>query len=168
MPKLFPVNKIFKNRQRLRSRPAGGVAIENPDGLIQDSYALLSGETTDATPTNLAAADGDAFLGLEDDQVVHATVEVVAVQTGGAAGTPGDSQTWLIHAVVRRGTGAGSTAVVDAITEISNIGDLALAAAVDVVADAVNGGLAVEGTGEADKDISWTAKVRPVVAGFGS
>jgi hypothetical protein len=84
----------------------------------------------------------------------------VARQTGGAAGTAGDTAggDWTI--LVKRGVNAAATAKIANAT-VSKENDAAAAAwtfAVDV--DTTNGGLSLTGTGEANKDINWVATVR--------
>jgi hypothetical protein len=93
-------------------------------------------------------------------------VQVIAVarQTGGGAGTVGDSKCWRADICLKRGANAGATSIVYSSTPLAS-GDAATAGWVMAfTADTTNGGLSVTGTGEAGKNISWVARVMSVEA----
>jgi hypothetical protein len=167
MSDVSEINREFKNRHRLRSRPDGGAASTDSAGFRQSVHKGLAGVTADATTAVLSDLDGNAFVGVPDNHSVQVVVEVVAAQTGGAAGTVGDTASWLISGVVTRLAGAGTIVLPGVPVEVSNVGHLAAAAwTAELAVDTVNGGITVEVTGEADKDIKWSAKVSPQAIAF--
>jgi hypothetical protein len=147
-----------------RSRPR---ALVRPAvrGQLVDLYVPLTAATTDATATLMATKATNAvpsadYILLEDTHAYGFRVEVVAVQYAGSAGTAGDLSRQVIEGTIRRGAGAATTALVDTPTVVATHSSAAAATwAFDVQADATNGGLAVEVTGQVNKSIRWDAKV---------
>ena len=145
---------------------------------------MLRAQTTDATATRLTADGGAAnttnTVNLPANGSYLVRLMVTARQTGGAAGTAGDSAGWSFDALVARGASAAATALVGGIAQTGTPGaaaivpgtgfapSLAVAAAaawrITVAADTSNGGIAVSGTGEASKSINWVARVLSVEA----
>ncbi len=139
-------------------------------GDAQAGEQVLRRQTTDATQTRLTAdnaAPGTAnTVNLPNNGTFLLRLRVVARQTGGTVGTAGDSAGWDVSALVRRGANAASTAVIGGGAAIvPSLNDAAAAAwRLAVAADTTQGGLAVSGTGEANKSISWVARVSSVEA----
>jgi len=134
------------------------------DGDAQLSNLVARIETTDAT------ANVEMFLdGIDDRAILPAnrtwafTINIAARQTGGTAGTVGDSGIYKIEGGIKRDD-AGNTALVGAITKTVIAEDQA---AWDVTAEAddTNDALVVKVTGEANKTIHWVAKIDLVEVG---
>jgi len=127
---------------------------------------VLRRQTTDATPTRLtadnAAPSTTNSLALPNLGSYLVRLMVLAWQTAGAAGTVGDSAAWDVTALFIRGAGAGSvsrpggggTGLVPAYGSAG-----AAAWRLEILADTTNGGVAVSGTGEANKSLNWVARV---------
>jgi hypothetical protein len=134
------------------------------DGDAQEGRGVLRQQSTGATGVRLTS-DGAApstlnSFNLPNNCSMRLSGSWVARQTGGAAGTAGDTAggDWTI--LVKRGANAAATAKIANAT-VSKENDAAAAAwtfAVDV--DTTNGGLSLTGTGEANKNINWVATVR--------
>ena len=167
------ITRELKNRQRRISRPGADTAVVNGDGMREALFKALTGVTADATPVNLAGFDGDAFLALEDNQTCLVVAEVLVVRTGGVAvgGAVGYSKTFVIHALLQRNVGAVNTVEIDTQVEISSLESDPLGEtdtwAAALVPDTTNGGIAVEATGEADKDLKWSANLSVVLVQHG-
>jgi hypothetical protein len=135
-------------------------------GDAQAGEHVLRRQSTDATATRLTsdggAPTGANTLNLPNGGTYAMTVLVVARQVGGTAGTSGDSKMWRLDAIVRRGASAAATVLVNA-TQLAAYGDAAAAAwTAGIAADAGSGGVAITGTGEANKSINWVARVLSV------
>ena len=140
-------------------------------GDAQAGEHVLRRQTTDATPTRLTAdgaAQGSAnTVNLPNTGTYLVRLLVVARQTAGTAGTPGDSAGWEVSALVRRGANAASTALIGGggAGLVPGMNDASAAGwRLAVAADVANGGLAVSGTGEANKTVNWVARVSSVEA----
>ena len=140
-------------------------------GDAQAGEQVLRRQTTDATQTRITAdnaAPGTAnSLPLPNNGTYLARLLVVARQVAGTAGTAGDSAAWEVSALVKRGATAAATVLVGgggaALTPSLN--DAAAAAwRLAVAADTTNGGLALSGTGEANKTVNWVARIASVEA----
>jgi hypothetical protein len=143
---------------------------------------VLRASATDATPTRLtsngAAPSASNTVNLPNNGTYRLKLLVVAQQTGGGAGSAGDCASWECDVLIKRGANAAATALVGgrsfnntpaiaAITAGTPFGpgmrDAAAAGwTLTLAADTTNGGLAVTGTGEANKTIRWVARVMSV------
>jgi hypothetical protein len=159
-------------------RGAWASGIFAAQGDAQAGEFLLRRITTDATATRLtadnAAPNAANTINLPNNGTYRLKLLVVAQQTGGGAGAAGDCASWEANVLVRRGANAASTTLVGgialgpgaalaAITAatplVPGLNDAAAAAwRLTLAADTSNGGLAVQGTGEANKTIRWVAR----------
>lgn len=116
-------------------------------------FRVATSNATQATSTTNGAAasttnqiilpDGSAF-------VVKGTINVREAATG-------DSSAWDFTAYIKRGAGAGTTAMVAACTPTLIAQDAGAATwAVAVDADTTNGGLRCRVTGQASHDLKWS------------
>jgi hypothetical protein len=152
------------------------------NGDAQSGEFSLRIQTSDATAQRLTATtgapSGTNTVNLPNNGTYRVKVFVVAQQTGGTAGTVGDCASWEADVLIRRGANAAATAIV-AIRTINDTPALAAVTAgtpftpgqrdagaaawtLTLAADTTNGGLAVTGTGEANKTIRWVARVQSV------
>jgi hypothetical protein len=115
--------------------------------------------TTDGTPTELTGVDR---ITIRTTTTVLFEIFLTARQTGGIAGTVGDSAMWLITGAIKRDS-LGNTALLGVPTGTGTPSAFNDAGAatwdVTVTADNTNEALAITVTGETDKDISWVARV---------
>jgi len=153
-------------------------------GDAQAGEHVLRAQTTNATAARLTA-DGSAAsasntANLPNNGTYRVKLMVVARQTAGSAGTVGDSASWEANLLVRRGASATATAIVGgnqitatpsmaAVTAgtgfAPGLADTAAAAwRLTLAADTTQGGIAVSGTGEANKTIAWVARLLSVEA----
>jgi hypothetical protein len=127
---------------------------------------------------NAGAPTGTNTVNLPNNGTYRVKVYVVAQQTGGTAGTAGDCAAWEADLLIRRGANAAATVLVGGHT-VTNAPALAAVTAgtpfapserdagaaawrLTLDADTSVGGLAVSGTGEANKTIRWAARVLSV------
>jgi hypothetical protein len=141
-------------------------------GQAQTGQAISSLRTTDATQGTFrpGSSTTERFY-LRDNSTVAFRINITARQDAGAAGTVGDTASWVVEGLVKRGVGAASAAVVGAPTGTGTplFSDAAAATwsiAVDV--DTATGILRIRGTGEASKTIDWTAHIFFSEAGTGT
>jgi hypothetical protein len=143
-------------------------------GAAQPSGYALGTTTTNATPqrmttngstSELNSATSRNILVLRENIVYTFRAMVSGYQTGGAAGTPGDSAGWVIEGMIKRvgtsttlvaSTGAGSPTFFDAAASGWNVA---------VAANDANESLIFTVTGEANKNIVWAARIDAVEAG---
>ncbi|MFL1461147.1 hypothetical protein ACI6QG_03010 [Roseococcus sp. DSY-14] len=159
----------------------GGGASFGAAGDAQLGEFLLARVTTDGAAARLTAdnaAPGAAnTLNLPNNGTSRLKLMVVAQQTAGTAGTVGDSASWEVNVLLRRGGSAATTAFVGgtafagaalaAVTPgtgfAAGLRDAGAAAwLLTLAADTANGGLAVSATGEANKTIRWVCRVLSV------
>lgn len=119
--------------------------------------------TTDATQTELFLDGSSAQIVLQASRSYAFSIRVVARQVSGAAGTAGDSAFWNITGGIKR-DGSNNTALIGTPqgtgTPGANDRDAAAAAwDVSVSADDANEALAIDVTGEVNKNIRWSATV---------
>jgi hypothetical protein len=152
------------------------------NGDAQSGEFSLRIQTSDATAqrltANAGAPTGTNTVNLPNNGTYRVKVFVVAQQTGGTAGTAGDCASWEADVLIRRGANAAATVLVGGHT-VTNAPALAAVTAgtpfapgqrdagaaawtLTLAADTTNGGLAVTGTGEANKTIRWVARVQSV------
>lgn len=124
-------------------------------GDSQKTQLMLRRQSSDATPaaitSNQSAGGATNQKTLVDNSVVAFDGFVTARQ-----GTTGDCAAWKFSGVIKRGSGAASTAIVGSVTLTAMGADAGAAAwAVSIVANATYGCLSVETTGETSKTIRW-------------
>ncbi|WP_206935742.1 glycosyl hydrolase family 28-related protein [Roseococcus thiosulfatophilus] len=148
-------------------------------GDAQAGERVLRRQTTDATPLRLSSSGADPAgatnLNIPSNSGIAARLLVVAQQTGGSAGTVGDSACWEVTVMLRRLVGVATTTYLGG-TVMTSGPALAAATAGSALApslasagatawrltldaDTVLGGLAVTATGEANKTIRWVARI---------
>ncbi len=144
---------------------SGGTFATNGDA--QAGEFVLRGATTGAAALRLTADAGPPGAGntlnLPDQGAYAVRLIVVARQSAGSAGAVGDSATWEVTALVRRGVGVATTVLVGSTgggTPAAPAFSDAAAAVwrVQLAPDTAQGGLAVTVTGEANKTIRWVAR----------
>lgn len=138
-------------------------------GDAQYGLHVLRRATTDATATALTAnANAPATTNvpvLPNNGLYAFRARVVCIQTGGAAGTAGDSKAWDVVGAIKRGANAGTTALLGTPTITVLGADTALGAdnttgaTIAIVANATQGGLGIDVTGAANKNLRWVATV---------
>lgn len=135
-------------------------------GDAQASSLNVSEETTNANQTELFI---DGTVGNSIRAILPASrtwafsIMVAARQTGGAAGTVGDSGIYKLEGGIKR-DGASNTALIGSVTKTTIAEDQA-AWDVTAVADDSHEALVVKVTGEADKIIHWVAAINLVEVG---
>ena len=139
-------------------------------GAAQPASYALGTTTQNATPQQMTTNGSTSVsatnrLILQADKVYTFRALVSAYQTGGAAGTPGDTAGWVIEGLIKRvGTtttlvssvGAGNPTFTDAGSAGWNVA---------VAADDTNEALVFTVTGEASKNIVWSARIDASEAG---
>jgi hypothetical protein len=138
------------------------------NGDAQSGEFVLRRQTSDATATRLTA-DGSApgsqnSISPPNSGSYLCRLMVLARQTGGSAGTTGDSAGWTTEVLVKRGANAAATVLLGGNASIaSTLNDTAASAwRLGLAADTTNGGITVTVTGEANKSINWVARVLSV------
>lgn len=138
---------------RLRIDQNGQLVVNEAAGLY-----ILSNNTTDATLTELFInGTSGSRLVLPDDTTWFFRVDVVARRTD----VNDESAAFSFEGAIDRNVGAGTTALVGAVTGGAVTTDTT-AWVVTVDADNGNGTLRVTVNGEAAKNISWVAKIETV------
>lgn len=125
------------------------------DGDNQISQFHVSNQTVNATPTDLFL-DGPAST----QRITIPDNSVITLQALVTARRPGFNETagYRLAAIVERNAGAGTTAIVG-VQEKVVLGETVAAWDANIVADAVNGAVAVQVTGVAAQTIGWAAKI---------
>ncbi|HYZ32443.1 MAG TPA: glycosyl hydrolase family 28-related protein [Crenalkalicoccus sp.] len=140
-------------------------------GDAQAGEHVLRQKSTDATAQRLTSdslapgTSNSVILPANGTYLVR--VMAIARQTGGTAGTQGDSAAWDVTALVKRGVPFTATTLVagGGASLAPSLNDAAAAAwRLTIAADTTNGSLAVSGTGEANKTLYWVARVLSVEA----
>jgi hypothetical protein len=152
---------------RRTSRPSALVAPALRSGHRLTTHVGLAAATTDATLTKAAALpggrlEGKAYVPTRDNTTYAVEIVAVATQTGGGAGAVGDSHMWVLKGLVKQLAGAGTLAIVDGpFTVVAEHNDVAAAPwAVAANVNTTDGGVEVDVTGEASKEISWEVEVK--------
>lgn len=110
-------------------------------------------QTTDATPTLLSNSKV-----ITEDTVVAFECYIVAVQTGGLAGTVGDSFARKYVGVIKNI--GGDTSIVDDIWfEDMAFDDPLAGLTVSITADNPSNELRIQVNGQVDKNITWKARI---------
>jgi len=129
-------------------------------GDAQYSRMVLRQATLDATTKELNTTGGAAstsyqsHLGLNDDTAYRFRIDAVAREDA-----TGDTAWWEISGCIKRGSGAASTSLVGSLHITTDYDAGASSWQLSVTADAVNGLLKLEATGEAAKTIRWVATI---------
>ena len=154
------------NTRGVWGRGAWGSGQFATSGDAQAGEHVLRRQTTDGTAARLTSdhngASASNTVNLPANGTYMARLLVVARQTGGSAGTAGDSAGWTTEVLVRRGATAAATVLVGGggASLAPSYSDAGAAAwRLSVAADTTNGAIAVSGTGEANKTINWVARV---------
>ena len=125
----------------------------------QQGILIVRASTTDATAT-VATSDGAAAsttnqVILTDNQSMTFNALITARQN-----TTGDTAAWNVSGCIKRGSGAGTTALVGTAVSLASGADTGAATWTAVcTADTTNGGLKITVTGQAAKTIRWSATV---------
>ena len=132
-------------------------------GDAQTRTFVLRTSTTNATITTLTS-DGAAIsstnsVTMPNSSTFGIKAQVVARQTGGTAGTAGDSKYWEVSTVYKRSSGGVFALVGSTIITVIGADTAAAAWTVTVATDAVNGVVLFQGTGETNKNLNWVATV---------
>lgn len=133
-------------------------------GTAQASHYTLIRTTTNATPTELTPTSFSPSttnrLFIRPSHSYAFRMEIAARQTGGSAGTVGDSAMWTITGLIKR-DGSNNTVLVGVTGTgtplMSDAG--AVTWSVAVTADDTNETLLVSVTGETNKTIRWVAHI---------
>jgi hypothetical protein len=136
-------------------------------GDFQASEVLLRASVTNATPTRMtadnAAASTSNTNNLPNNGTYLMTLMLSARQTGGSAGTAGDTAWRVVVACVKRGANAAATALVGTPATLASGSDTGASAWTwTFAADATNGGVAITFTGEANKTIRSVVRIMGV------
>lgn len=123
------------------------------------SQVLVGALTTDATPTDLLLSDGTALI-LPTGASAKLTIEGCGTQISGAAGTPSDSYGVKIEAIVKNI--GGTITIVNQVTAYED-GDAPFAGTITLDKDDTAHTIKVVATGQASKNIVWTAEVTLVM-----
>lgn len=136
----------------------------NSIGQTQTEQFIQRIDTTTATATR-ATTDGAAASAtngpiLPDNSTYYCRVRALARNT-----TNGDSKSWTCVALIQRGAGAATTALIGSPTITSDFASVSLAACiVALTADTTLGGLAIAVTGIAATNIRWAAHIETLEA----
>jgi len=142
----------------LNSQMARASSGFNTAGSAQKSDIYLIVSTTNATITEMFIDGSSVRAIIPTGKTWGLRGTVVGRQTGGAAGTPGDSTIETFAGVLKNVS--GTVSLVAAITPSQGDTDAGLSATiVTVTADNVNKSLKVQVTGVASKTINWFAHI---------
>lgn len=128
-------------------------------GDAQTTRNTIFGTTSSATSVSLGISGNFEWLTIEPNTTQTFVLYISARQTGGTAGTVGDSAGYKIEGVIKNTS--GTVSLVGSINNIT-LGENAGAAGWSVTATAAswNDSLSIDVTGEADKTIHWVASVQ--------
>ena len=152
-------NGITRGIGGLHTFPACISPVANSPGVSQSSLLILGRQTTDATATVLCsdanAAGTTNQVILPNNSAYTFRGEVVSGVTGG-----GNSKSWFIEGLIKRGANAASTTLVGSTVTSSYADAGASTWTIAVTADTTNGGLKVTFTGQASTTIRTVAQIR--------
>ena len=135
-------------------------------GDAQGAEMILRRTTTTAATTALtsdgAASGSTNFCVLPNNAAAAFSVLIVGTQTGGSAGTVGDSLSYQVAFMAKRGASAAATTVSGVAVLMSTRDAGVTAQAVSIIADTSNGGPGIFVNGEANKTMQWVARVMSV------
>jgi hypothetical protein len=133
--------------------------IAGANGASQAGLLILGSQTSDATPTILASEGASPSatnqVALPNNSAYSFTGEVIAGVTGA-----GNTARWEIKGAIKRGAGAGTTAMVGTPTVTMTHNDAGASGwAVAVTANSSLGCIRVQVTGAASTTIRWVCKI---------
>ena len=135
------------------------------DGLSENFYVQFFGQTTSATATELFldySTNTKRLLMPTNIQYAFRTT-ITARQTGGTAGTVGDSSMWVLTGLIKQIASVATTAIVGSVTSTLIAQDAAASAwTVSHTADTTNGALKLTVSGDANKNLDWHAKTEVI------
>ena len=142
--------------ENMHAKASGRFAVT---GDAQYSYHVVKVETTDATQSELRSNVGTNLhrITIPANRTWGFDILLAARQTGGSAGTVGDSAGYEIKGVIKRDD-ADNTVLVGS-ASVTTIAEDQSAWDVTVIADDTNEALVIKVTGEANKTIHWVATV---------
>lgn len=134
------------------------------NGDAQAGEYVLRRQTVDATATRITSDANtqttNNTANLSDNSTYLLQVMVVARQTGGTAGTAGDSAGWILWCLMKRGSGVATTTLVGTASKNVIAKDTAASTwDVSVTADTTNGGVNATVTAEANKNVNWVSRI---------
>jgi hypothetical protein len=146
--------------------PASANPITLAAGVAQTSILVVGKQTTNATATvlvsNQSAVGSGNQLVLPNNSAYYVRGSVIANVTAG-----GDTKAWTFEAVIKRGAGVGTTALVAAVVPTVTAADTGAAAwTIAVSADTTYGALSVSVTGAAATTIRWVCKLESTEVAF--
>ena len=145
-------------RTRFASSALGCGAF-NQNGASQSVLMSIGRQTIDATATILTA-DGNAAVANNQYTVANSSASQFSILVIAGVMDAGNSKSWTITGLVKRGVNAASTVLVGS-TVTSNFADAGAASwVIAVTADTTNGGITLTATGQAATTIRWVATVR--------
>jgi hypothetical protein len=125
--------------------------------------------TTDVTLVGLgsdgAAPSSTNIPILPNNSLYSFRIRVSCIQTGGTAGAAGDCKAWDVVGAIKRGANAASTVLLGTptITVVgadANLGATnGTGAVIAIAANTTLGGLVINVTGQANKNLRWVATV---------
>jgi hypothetical protein len=138
-------------------------------GDAQYGLHVLRRQTANATLAGLGS-DGNApgtsnIPILPNNSLYTFRIRISCIQTGGTAGAAGNCKAWDVVGAIKRGANAAATALLGTptITVLgadTNLGSTnATGAIIAIAADTTLGGLVVNVTGEANKNLRWVATI---------
>lgn len=136
------------------------IRLNSKTGIIASrNFSNLKVATTSATPAVLSK-NGSAPVAtnqilLADNSALRIEGEVIALSDAS------DAKAWQFVGIIKRGTGAASTALVAAITPTVDAADAGAAAwDIAITADTTLGAVTVTATGAAATNINWNSTIR--------
>jgi hypothetical protein len=131
-------------------------------GDAQNVSMVLRAQTTNATQTSLTADQSSPATGNQLTLADNSAMTVKGLVTS-RQNTTGDTATWEFTCAIKRGSGAGATAMVAACTPTAVAADSGASAwALSVTADTTRGALSIKFTGEASKTIRSVCRLEAV------
>ena len=159
------------------SSALNGIVVPGVDkGAAQATSQVLAVATQNASATRMTltghsseftTASGRNVLKIRAGMTCVFNATVSAAQTGGTSGTVGDSAGWFVTGVIKRNTTTTTVMVAAATgTGTPSVSDAGAAAwEIAVAANDSHESLIFTVTGEADKNIVWSARVDTIEAG---
>ena len=101
----------------------GGGSFDLGAGYTQSSKIQLSGNTTDATATNLNVQDiAGSYITLQTNSILGYTLYLTRLETGGSSGTAGNYSYRLQRGAIKTNNSGTITIAAGSTTDIANIG----------------------------------------------
>ena len=129
-------------------------------GSAQYALMTIGKVTTDATPAALTT-DAGAISTINQYIVANNSANQFSILVIAGVTGAGNSKSWTITGLVKRGANAASTALVGTPVVTSNYADAGASSwVIAVTADTTNGGITLTATGQAATTIRWVATVQ--------